>query len=241
MALFDFISRPLRGIGRLLRGKFREGIGDIGAGAKSLAPVLGLSGVGLPLAAIIGGAGGLAEAGTAPGAKFGDVLESAAGGAAGGAAGAGARSLLGIGRVAGAATAAAPAGAAAPAAATSIPGGAMGFGIPSATIPLPAAAAAPSVGLTSIGSTALKQPPRGIGRQILQFAKDNPEIAFGVLQGAANAYSGEQVGAAMDREVALREEIARRNVGRGGLGVRQGYDQWAAERDRLRGQYGYGG
>jgi len=73
MALFDFLTRPLRGVGRLLRGKFREGIGDIGAGAKSLAPVLGLSGVGLPLAAIIGGAGGLAEAGTAPGAKFGDA------------------------------------------------------------------------------------------------------------------------------------------------------------------------
>ena len=48
------ITRPIRGLGRIARGKFREGFGDIGAGAKAAAPILGASGVGLPLAAGIG-------------------------------------------------------------------------------------------------------------------------------------------------------------------------------------------
>ena len=108
----------------------------------------------------------------------------------------------------------------------------MGFGIPSATIPVPAAAAAPGVGLTSIGSTALKQAPRGIGRQILQFAKQYPEVALGVLSTAASAYGAEEEGRARDRLIALQEQR---------MQPRQPYDQWAAERDRLRGTYGYGG
>ena len=250
MALLDFITKPLRGIGRMVGGvldlnpkRFGRGLADVGSTAKSLAPALGLTGVGLPLAAIIGGAGGLAEAASPEyRGDVGDVVGGMASGAAGGAAGALARGPLGIGR---AAAGAAPAAAtAAPAAATSIPGGAMGFGIPSATVPLPAPAAtalaptAAGTGATSMLSTSLKGPaPRGIGRQILAWAQKNPEIAIGVLQTGAQLYSSEQEGEARDRELALREEQARRNVRAGGLGVRQPYEEW----NRLRGRYGYGG
>lgn len=91
MAIWDAITRPIRGVGRLLRGKFKEGIGDIGAGVKGLAaPALAATGVGLPAAALIGAGGGAAEA-WGGGGDASDVLK----GAAGGVARAGAGSLAG--------------------------------------------------------------------------------------------------------------------------------------------------
>ena len=83
----------------------------------------------------------------------------------------------------------------------------------------------------------------GLGR----WASANPELAVGGLSTAANLYGGYQTGAAMDRELALREEQMRRELAiqeqdaarrnrRGSIP----YDQWEAERNRLRGTYGYG-
>jgi len=85
--------------------------------------------------------------------------------------------------------------------------------------------------------TSLVKPPalRGVGRQLLEFAQKKPEIALGVLQTAANLYSGEQEGEMMDRLFRLREEESRAR-----RRPRQAYDEWAAERERLRSQYGYG-
>lgn len=88
MAIWDPITRPIRGIGRLLRGKFKQGLGDIGAGAKGLAPLLALTGVGAPLgigaklALAIGAGGGALEGATTGGGGIGNALKGAAGGAA---------------------------------------------------------------------------------------------------------------------------------------------------------------
>ena len=82
MAIWDAITKPIRGLGRILRGKFKQGLGDIGSGAKSAAPLLALTGVGAPLALAIGAAGGALEGGTTGGGGIGNVLKGAAGGAA---------------------------------------------------------------------------------------------------------------------------------------------------------------
>src|SRR5690606_27016684 len=96
--LGDTISRPFRGIGRIVRGKLREGLEDIGHGAKNIAPVvLGATGVGFPAALAVGAAGGALERGVRKGADFGDMLSGAVGGAASGALGhTGGRVLRGI-------------------------------------------------------------------------------------------------------------------------------------------------
>lgn len=39
--MFGFLTRPVRGIGRLLRGKFKEGLADVGSGVKTVG--MGLS------------------------------------------------------------------------------------------------------------------------------------------------------------------------------------------------------
>ena len=233
MAIWDIVTKPLRGLGRLARGKFKEGFADIGGAARAAAPILGMTGIGLPAAALIGAGGGVLEAG-ASGEDLGGVLESGVKGAAGGAAGHGARGLLGIGRVAaGTAPAAAiPAGMPADVAAEAAlnPELAAGMGMPAA----PAATAAPSAAAST--GAAWGKPaapaPRGIGRQILAWAKENPELAVGVLGTAANVYGQQQMGEAQDRMLDLQERRMR---------PRRPYDEWAADRERMRGQYGYGG
>lgn len=100
-SIFKGVTGPLRAIGNLVQGKPRKALGALGSTAKLAAPILGVTGVGLPLAAGIGAAGGAAE-------SFGEernVLEGAVGGAAGGAAGVAGRAafasggpLSGIGR-----------------------------------------------------------------------------------------------------------------------------------------------
>ena len=251
MGLFDFISRPLRGIGRLARGLFdlnprllREGVGDVGAGAKAAAPILGLTGVGMPLAAAIGAAGGLAERGTAPGAEFGDVLTSGVTGAAGGAAGAAARGALGLGRAAGA-VAEAPGAIAPNLPVLNAPVGIMpsaAAAAPSAVAPaLPSLAASATPSAIGSATAPLAEAgmkgatPRGIGR-VLSWIEAHPTVALGGASTLANIYGAEQQGSALDRELALREEESRAR-----RRPRVPYDEWAAERERLRGRYGYGG
>ena len=65
MAIWDAVTKPVRGIGRLLRGKFREGFDDLGEGAKAAAVPVSfvnpLLGAGLALA------GNVADKATDPG------------------------------------------------------------------------------------------------------------------------------------------------------------------------------
>lgn len=81
------IARPVRGLGRIARGKFREGLHDIGSTAKLAAPVLGATGVGMPAAAGLGAIGGALKSGTRKDASLGSTIEGAAGGGAAGALG----------------------------------------------------------------------------------------------------------------------------------------------------------
>lgn len=56
------ISKPFRGIGRIVRGKFKEGLGDLADTAETFAPALALTGLGAPAAIGIGaGAGALSS------------------------------------------------------------------------------------------------------------------------------------------------------------------------------------
>lgn len=97
MAIWDVITKPVRGVGRLLRGKFREGLGDIGSAAKTAAPLLhAIPGVGTGLAMGIGAAGGALEAGLDKNPRT-NWLKSAAGGATRAGAGALASRYLGGG------------------------------------------------------------------------------------------------------------------------------------------------
>jgi hypothetical protein len=85
------IWRPVRGVGRLLRGKFDEGMADIGHGARTVAPVImGATGVGLPAAMGVAAAGGAVERGAESNWSGDEMLEGAAGGAVSGAGGYGA-------------------------------------------------------------------------------------------------------------------------------------------------------
>lgn len=72
--LFSPVTNAVRGLGRIARGKFSEGLSDIGGAAKVAAPVLGLTGVGLPIAALVGGAGGLLKDKSLGGALGGAAL-----------------------------------------------------------------------------------------------------------------------------------------------------------------------
>lgn len=186
-SIVDIVRKPIRGIGRIARGKFREGLSDIGAGAKAAAPALALTGVGAPLALGIGAGGGALEGATKKGAGFGDVI----GGAAGGAAGAGTGlALRGIGSrlLGGAGEAIDPFARAASGAGNA------------ASVAAPAAAAGAGAG-GGVGGAL-----RGIG----SFVKDNPEVATQIAGTAANAYGAHQEGEALDRLARLREEEQRR-------------------------------
>lgn len=88
MALLRDIGRGFRGIGRILRGRLRAGLGDIGAAVKAAAPGLAfIPGVGWTTAALIGAAGGAAERAGRRAATLGTVLGGAAEGAGRGVAG----------------------------------------------------------------------------------------------------------------------------------------------------------
>jgi hypothetical protein len=100
-------------------------------------------------------------------------------------------------------------------------------------------------GVAPVTGGATTVPHRGIGYRILDTvlgteAKPSSRVWPQLLGTAADVYGNIQTGRAIDRRTALDEDIARHNVRAGGLNVRQPYDEWAAERDRLRQQYGYG-
>jgi hypothetical protein len=86
-SIFKAVTGPLRGIGHLAQGKFKKAIGAFGDTAKMAAPIIGATGVGLPLAAGIGALGGAASKWGEGESNVGKIFGSAATGAAGGAAG----------------------------------------------------------------------------------------------------------------------------------------------------------
>src|SRR3990167_8504583 len=88
------LTGPIRGVGNLIQGKVRKAVGAFGDTAKLAAPILGATGVGAPLAAVVGAAGGAAS-------KWGggenNLLKIAGSGATGALTGYGAAKLLGPG------------------------------------------------------------------------------------------------------------------------------------------------
>src|SRR3990167_9900753 len=109
MAIWDIVTRPVRGVGRILRGKVKQGLGDIGSAAQRAAPLLALTGVGAPLAIGIGAAGGALERGARRGFNIENI---ARGGVTGGGRAAATQALKGVaGRLGGAPGAPATAGA----------------------------------------------------------------------------------------------------------------------------------
>jgi hypothetical protein len=196
-AIGKAISRPVRGIGRIARGKFKEGLGDIGSGAKAAAPFLAATtGIGALPAIAMGAGGGALEAGMSD-QGVGGILKGAAGGAA--SAGTGA-ALRGIGGrlLGGAPDAAAPA----------MEGAKAMGGAKSALASVGSKAAAPAMegaARGGIGSRLL-----GAAKGVGNWAGNNPEVAASVAGTGANAYGAYQEGAAADRIADLREEETRR-------------------------------
>lgn len=199
MAIWDVITKPVRGIGRLLRGKFRQGLGDIGSGTKSLAPILAATGVGAPLALGIGAAGGALEGATTGGGGLKNLLKGAAGGAARTGAAAGGRALalkyMGGGGPANPSEAIRQYGSG---------GGGAGTG-----------GATNGVGrLLSSGEGGVRGAGEGIvnaGKGVARWAEAHPTLAGSAISAYGDYESGQQ----KDRELALyEEELARREAER---------------------------
>ncbi len=189
-AIGSAISRPVRGLGRIARGKFRQGLGDIGAGVKTAAPLLAATtGIGAPLAIGLGVGGGAAKS-FGEGGDFGDVLKGAAGGGlAAGAAGIGRRLSGG---------------------ANALRGGTAGIDAPIAGFGGLGAEGAREVA-GGIGS-GIGGRLAGIGRGVASFARENPVVASNLAGTAANVYGAREEGRAMDEELAFRrEQIERAN------------------------------
>src|SRR3990167_7297808 len=86
---------PFRAIGKLAQGDLRGAGGALGDVIKPASFVLGATGVGAPLARVgLGALGGAMQKLDDPGAKFGDYLKGAAGGASVGLSGGAARGLV---------------------------------------------------------------------------------------------------------------------------------------------------
>jgi len=179
------ITGPLRGVGNFLQGKFRKGIGAFGDTAKVAAPLLGATGVGAPLAAGIGAAGGAASTWGEGEDNFGHIIGGGAKGAAGG--------LMGH-----------MAGKTFPGIKKFLSGG--GGGAPAAAT----ATATPAV--TGTAATAAPKVGGGVGSAIGGFIGKNPEIAAGVLSTGANVYGAHKQGQAMDRQLELEEQIEARRA-----------------------------
>ena len=185
--MFGFITKPIRGIGRLARGKFKEGLGDIGAGAKGLAPILAMTGVGALPAMALGAAGGMFQ-GIGEGKGIGGAAKGAAGGAA----------MAGVGAL-GAKFAKAGQAVGNPFAASTAAAGAK------TAVPAQVASLATEGGrgaLSKIGSAGA-----GVGR----WATKRPDLALQAVGTAADAYGSHQQGKAYDRQADIAEENMRRN------------------------------
>lgn len=219
--LGDIVSRPVRGIGRIVRGKFREGIADIAHGAKYAAAFV--PGVGPGMAAAIGAGAGALERGAERGFNVRNMAQGAVGGAAAGLAGEGVQGLgraglsavRGIGsRVAGnaapsAMTAAGSVPTAPPALSVGSPSSGLRLGMQS----MPGVARSVSAGLPSVtspvASVATSAAGTGAGQGLGGIGK--MYLASQGLGAAAQAYGAQQMGKAEDRRAGMEEEGVRRD------------------------------
>ena len=216
MSIFGSIWRaatgPLKAIGNVARGRFRQAIGNLGDTMKLGGAALGVTGVGAPLAMGVSALGGAAQE-FGKGESIGGILKGAAGGASAGAAGAGVGSLLrggiagnlgkGIGNALRGGTPA-PAAAAVPGTSLANVGGEIA---PRATglAPIGASGTAPSIGANVGGEIAKNVGSEGGG--LMNWIKGiNPTVATGAMSTAANMIGAQQQGKMMDRQFQFERE-----------------------------------
>lgn len=207
---FDWTYKPVRGIGRLLRGKFKEGLNDIGDAASDVAPAVAwVPGVG-PIAAGALGAGGrfLEEAtDNDKGINALGVLGSGAAGYGSGKLAGQVGGLSGIGKflgLGGGGAAPAAAAPAIPAGATGAPGAA---GLANSVSTGGGLAPAPTIGRVAASSAAPTAAASPGGLDTLT----KLGLASQGAGAAANVYGAHQQGKAEDRRARMEEgEIARR-------------------------------
>jgi len=194
------ISRPVRGIGRIARGNFREGLGDIGHGIKrgaQAAALVGSGGTYAPLLAAAGG--GMLERGTEEGASFGNVMGAGIRGASG------AVAARGIGNTARSIGGALRGG---QQLAAQVPGAPGAFQLPDGIDPTfsMGGGAPPNI------STALTRPslnPSNIpnGSTISSLARPNTSSVTSLLPGGQNAQGlGSRIGGALKSAAGYAEE-----------------------------------
>lgn len=214
----------------MARGKFREGMGDIGEGLKEAAPYAAMvPGVGTVAAAGMGAAGGAMERAGQPGANFGSVAGGAAGGAAapaisGMASGAGSKLMgRGAGAAGGEVSGAATGGAGLTAdylpdlaggAAENITSMAGQAGVPGAA---GAAGGAGAGNLAALGEaatgTASEAGERGRAGRFADWVSDEPELAADIAGTGLEAYGAHRDDRARSREMGMREEDYQRAWG----------------------------
>ncbi len=185
------VSRPVRGIGRAVRGDFKGALGDIGHGLKRGAQFAALVGSGGIAAPLLAAGGGMLERGTEQGAGIGNVLGAGLKGASGAVAARGVgnigRSLLGTGTQA----AGQAAGQAVAPAAYNPAGPVMSFASPVAET---------GGRLSGIGN-ALKS-----GSEFLEAHPKSVEFAGNLLSGRAEAQQFESQEKRYREELAFRRE-----------------------------------
>ena len=199
---FDWVYKPVRGIGRLLRGKGQEGLHDLTSSARDFAPAAAwIPGVGPLAAGAMGALGSLGEEITdkEKGVSMGEVLMSGASG-------------FGSGKLAQAAGGASGV-------LDAVKGGAKGIGdivgISGKEAAQPALTNAGSIGTTfkGVSSVAPKVAESAAamagGEAAMKGGMDAlTKIALGtnIAGTAANVYGAHQMGAAEDRRMSLEEE-----------------------------------
>lgn len=228
------IYKPVRGIGRIVRGDVRAGLRDIGQGAQAAGPALafipGVNAVGM--GAMMAGAGAL---GTKKGAGLADSLKAGVvGGVKGYAMGQAAGAVKGLagrmaGAVRGAPSVAADAAGAVPVNTTMYSAGTGGMPIASAPGAVPTTSLAngmsvirdvkplvPSIA-SDVTSGVAPSAGGGLGSRIaaagggmLNWAEKNPALASQVVGGVADVYGAQQMGAAQDEQLAFIRERERR-------------------------------
>jgi hypothetical protein len=179
------VSKPVRGIGRIARGKFREGMGDIGEGLEAAGPALhAIPGVGTAAAIGLQAGGAAMNRMGQEGANFGSVAGSAGRGAAQG--GASALGGAAIGKIAGGA------------------GGAAAEGIGDEL----AGSAVDGIGDELAGEAA-----QGLGSRFGGWVSENPELAGDIAGTGLEAYGAHKDDKARQRAWELEEEERRQRMG----------------------------
>ncbi len=187
------ITGPIRAVGKALTGDFKGAVGALGDTVKPLSFVAGATGVGLPLAAAMGAAGGAMQKFDDEDFSLGSTVKGAVGGAAVGAGGHGVGQILSRG---------VPALASSGAGGPIVPGGAPVSAVGNA---VSSAASSVSTGASNVGSF-LGKTAGDVGG----FLAKNPAMVADVLGTGADVYGASQAGAAYDRQLTIDEEDRRK-------------------------------